>query len=137
MFSSYSVNISQKHSRSEGSALMWGTAWRFTSGLRAWKWYILGLSSLLLSHHNWSVRTLLSESSDKWSAAVMSESSKTLLPRIRITDQILSSTHSNLMHAFDHGSRNRNTDFEMHQTEAHLHQNIEFMSSLHSCRSRK
>ena len=81
MFSSYSVNISQKQSRGEESTLMWGTAWQFTSGLRAWKCYILGLSSLLLSHHNWSVRTLLSESSDKWSAAVMSESSETPAPK--------------------------------------------------------
>ena len=29
------------------------------------------------------------------------------------------------------------TDFEMQQTEAHLHQNIKFMSPMHSWKSRK
>jgi len=136
MFGCYSVNISWKHSKDEESALMWCTAQWFTPGMGVLNWCILALSLFLQSHHNWPIGTLLSASSGKSPTASVWVWNKLVL-RNRITDQVLTLTHSNLTCIFHHVTRSRNTDVEMHGTGACLCHSVSLLSSVHSCRCRE
>jgi hypothetical protein len=84
---------------------------------------------------HWSLGTLLSVSSDKLSEAQY----QSRLKHIASQNQRCMSTfqsYNNIMHAFGHGTRSQNTGFEVHQTEAYLHKNVQFTSYVHICRSR-